>query len=161
MQQDHTVPADQIISYPAVADQRRYTFTFCAFPEARFGEALADYVQFAQRYDAAHDFRPNLSAVGYRVLQDRKAQLSYAFDGNVMTIDPVSTGDGGWKEFLAEYNAFCDARGGVPLFNQTFGVTPAMADKAFGARIEPVRRQRRAFDPGNRLLNGYFRTLLA
>ena len=161
VRQDHTVPADQIIGYPAVADQRRYTFTFCAFPEARFGEALADYVQFAQRYDAAHDFRPNLSAVGYRVLQDRKAQLSYAFDGNVMTIDPVSTGDGGWKEFLAEYNAFCDARGGVPLFNQTFGVTPAMADKAFGPRIEPMRRQRRIFDPGNRLLNNYFRMLLA
>lgn len=102
-----------------------------------------------------------MSAVGYRVLQDRKAQLSYAFDGNIMTIDPVSTGDGGWKQFLTEYNAFCDERGGVPLFNQTFGVTRAMADKAFGSRIEAVRRQRIIFDPNNRLLNSYFRTLFA
>jgi FAD/FMN-containing dehydrogenase len=161
VQHEYTVPADQIINYPAVADQRRYTFTFCAFPEAQFGQALADYVDFAQRYDAAHDFRPDLSAVGYRVLQDRKAQLSYAFDGNVMTIDPVSTGDGGWKQFLTEYNAFCEERGGVPLFNQTFGVTRAMADKAFGSRLEAVRRQRSIFDPGNRLLNGYFRTMFA
>ncbi len=161
VQHDHTVPADQIISYPTVADQRRYTFTFCAFPEAQFGRALADYVDFVKRYDAAHDFRPNLSAVGYRVLQDRMARLSYAFDGDIMTIDPVSTGDGGWKQFLTEYNAFCDERGGVPLFNQTFGVTRAMADKAFGSRIEAVRRQRSVFDPGNRLLNGYFRNLFA
>jgi FAD/FMN-containing dehydrogenase len=159
VQQDYTVPADQIISYPAVADQRRYTFTFCAFPEAEFGRALADYVDFAKRYDAAHDFRANLSAVGYRVLQDQRAQLSYSFDGNVMTIDPVSTGDGGWKPFLHEYNAFCEARGGLPLFNQSFGVTREMADKAFGSRIEAVRRQRAIFDPGNRLLNSYFRTL--
>jgi FAD/FMN-containing dehydrogenase len=161
VRQNHTVPADQIIGYPTVADHRRYTFTFCAFPEAQFGKTLADYVDFVQRYDAANDFRPNMSAVGYRVLQDRNAQLSYAFDGNIMTIDPVSTGDGGWKEFLAEYNAFCDARGGVPLFNQTFGVTRAMADKAFGSRIEAVRRQRSIFDPGNRLLNSYFRILFA
>ena len=161
VQHDYTVPADQIISYPAVADNRRYTFTFCAFPEAQFGQALADYVDFAKAYDAAHDFRADLSAVGYRVMHDQMAELSYAFDGNVVTIDPVSTGGPGWKEFLAEYNAFCDARGGMPLFNQTFGVTRAAADKAFGPRLEAMRRQRRAFDPGNRLLNGYFRTLFA
>lgn len=29
VQQEYTVPADQIISYPTVADERRYTFTFC------------------------------------------------------------------------------------------------------------------------------------
>jgi FAD/FMN-containing dehydrogenase len=159
VQHDYTVPADQIINYPAVADERRYTFTFCAFPEAQFATALADYVDFVKRYDAAHDFRPNLSAVGYRVLQDRNARLSYAFDGDVMTIDPVSTGDGGWQAFLAEYNAFCAARGGVPLFNQSFGLTRAMAEKALGARLEDVRRQRRLFDPGDRLLNGYFRMM--
>jgi len=159
VQHDYTVPADQIISYPEVADNRRYTFTFCAFDEERFGQVLTDYVDFAQRYDAANGFRPNLSAVGYRVLQDRNAQLSYAFDGNIMTIDPVSTGDGGWKEFLAAYNAFCSDRDGAPLFNQSFGITRAMADKAFGSRLDDVRRQRRLFDPGNRFRNDYFRTL--
>jgi FAD/FMN-containing dehydrogenase len=159
VQHDYTVPADQIINYPTIADHRRYTFTFCAFPEAEFGQALADYVDFAQRYDAAHDFRPNLSAVGYRVLQDQQALLSYASAGNIMTIDPVSTGDGGWKQFLAAYNRFCEERGGVPLFNQTFGVTRAVADNAFGSRIEAIRQQRSIFDPDNRLLNPYFRTL--
>ena len=161
VQQDYTVPTDQIISYPAVADHARYTFSFCAFPEAEFGRALTDYVEFVKRYDAAHDFRANLSAVGYRVLQDQRAQLSYAFDGNVMTIDPVSTGEDGWKPFLLRYNDFCEARGGLPLLNQTFGVTRATADKGFGSRIEAVRRQRAIFDPTNRLLNSHFRTLFA
>jgi FAD/FMN-containing dehydrogenase len=161
VEQDYTIPADQIINYPSVADNRRYTFTFCAFSEAQFGEALMGYVDFVKRYDAAHDFRPNMSAVGYRVMQDQRAHLSYAFDTNVMTIDPVSTGESGWKEFLAEYNAFCNDRHGVPLFNQTFGVTRAMADRAFGSRIETMREQRKTFDPHNRLLNSYFRLLLA
>ena len=159
VQQDYTVPTDQIISYPAVADQRRYTFSFCAFPEPEFCQALTDYVDFVKRYEAAQDFRADLSAVGYRVLQDQRAQLSYAFDGNVLTIDPVSTGEDGWKPFLLEYNAFCESRGGLPMLNQTFGVTRARADKGFGSRIEAVRRQRAIFDPKNRLLNCHFRTL--
>jgi FAD/FMN-containing dehydrogenase len=159
VQHDYTVPADQIISYPEVADQRRYTFTFCAFSEDRFGQVLTDYVDFAKRYDTAHDFRPNLSAVGYRVLQDQSARLSYAFDSNIMTIDPVSTGDGGWKDFLAAYNEFCHERDGLPLFNQTFGITRPVADKAFGSRLEDIRRQRHVLDPADRFLNVYFRTL--
>ncbi len=162
VRQDYTVPTDQIISYPAIADERRYTFNFRAFPEARFGETLAQYVEFARRYDAAHDFRSNLSAVGYRVQQDQRAWLSYAFDGNVMTIDPVSTGDSGWREFLTEYSAFCDARGNMPMFNQTFWRDARrQPDQAFGSRIEAMRQQRAVFDPGNRLLNTYFRTLFA
>ena len=32
VQDDHTVPADQIIEYPAVADHRRYTFTRLRVP---------------------------------------------------------------------------------------------------------------------------------
>jgi hypothetical protein len=51
-----------------------------------------------------------------------------------MAIDPVSTGNPGWKPFLEAYNQFCSDRGGMPLLNQTFGLTPAIARKAYGDR---------------------------
>jgi FAD/FMN-containing dehydrogenase len=157
--EDYTVPSDQIISYPAQAGDRRYTFSFCAFREEQFPQVLADFVAFVKAYDAQHGFRPNLSAVGYRIAQDRQSALSYAYDGGIMTIDPVSTGDEGWKEFLAGYNDFCAERNGIPTLNQTFGLTKAMVGQAFGSRLDAVRAQRRAFDPGDRLLNDYFREL--
>jgi len=157
---DYTVPADQIISYPDEADVRRYAFTFRAFPEDKFGQVLAEYVAFAKAYDARRGFRPNMSAVGYRVAQDRTSLLSYSHDGVAMTIDPVSTGDDGWREFLAEYNAFAVDRDGIPLLNQTFGVTRSDVDRTLGPRIDVLRAQRRKFDPNGRLLNDYFRMLL-
>ena len=157
--EDHTVPPDQIISYPRQSDLGRYTFSFCAFRDEQFPQVLAEFVAFVQRYDAQYGYRPNMSAVGYRIAQDQQSQLSYAYDGGIMTIDPVSTGDAGWKEFLAEYNAFCVDRNGIPTLNQTFGLTRSMVDKAFGSRLDAVREQRRLYDPGGRLLNDYFRTL--
>ena len=78
-----------------------------------------------------------------------------------MTIDPVSTGNPGWTDFLEAHNAFCSERGGMPLFNQTFGLTPAIAQKAFGVRLKAFEEARQHYDPGGRLMNDYFRTLLA
>jgi len=78
-----------------------------------------------------------------------------------MTIDPVSTGNPGWKPFLEAYNQFCSDRGGMPLLNQTFGLTPAIARKAYGDRLKTFAEARQKFDPGDRLLNDYFRMLLA
>ena len=77
-----------------------------------------------------------------------------------MTIDPVSTGNPGWKPFLEAYNQFCSERGGAPLLNQTFGVTPEIAKKAFGDRLKTFEAARRGYDPDDRLLNDYFRGLL-
>ena len=37
--------------------------------------------------------------VGYRITKDQNSLLSYSWDGNVMTIDPVSTANPGWDEF--------------------------------------------------------------
>jgi hypothetical protein len=87
--------------------------------------------------------------------------LSYAYDGTVMTIDPVSTGNPGWDAFLAAYNQFCGDRGGTPLLNQTYGLTPIIVQKAFGDRLKAFADTRKQFDPGGRLLNDYFRTLLS
>jgi len=98
--------------------------------------------------------------VGYRILKDQQSLLSYCYDGNVMTIDPVSTGNPGWKTFLGAYNQFCSEHGGIPLPNQTPFLTRAQVEKALGGRWKKFAEARRIYDPTNRLLNPYFRDLL-
>jgi FAD/FMN-containing dehydrogenase len=78
----------------------------------------------------------------------------------VITFDPVSTGTFGWDTFLREYNALCSELGGTPLFNQTNLLTGGQVAKAFGERLTYFERYRRTYDPGNRLLNNFFRELL-
>ena len=101
-------------------------------PLARFE---GDGFKFPDRdYYDRHGYRSNLLYVGYRIAQDQQSLLSYSYDGPVMTIDPVSTGNTGWKLFLDAYNQFCSDRDGKPLLNQTYGLTPAIVRKAFGER---------------------------
>ena len=158
---DFTVPPDQIINYPMVSDDSRYTFSLFAFPEARYPQILSEFFAFVRDYYSEHGYRSNLLYVGYRIAQDQQSLLSYSYDGPVMTIDPVSTGNTGWKPFLDAYNQFCSDRGGLPLLNQTYGLTPAIVRKAFGDRWQTFAEARRQFDPGDRLLNEYFHTLLS
>ncbi|MFZ0589913.1 MAG: FAD-binding oxidoreductase [Bryobacteraceae bacterium] len=157
---DNTIPADQIIQYPPVSNDSRYTFSLFAFPEKQYPQTLSEFFEFCRNYYAQKGYRSNLLYVGYRILKDQQAWLSYSWDGNVMTIDPVSTGNPGWKEFLAAYNDFCISRNGVPLLNQTFGVTPAIAQKAFGDQLKALNKTRQSYDPNGRLLNDYFKQLL-
>lgn len=157
---DNTVAGDQIIHYPPVSDDSRYTFSLFAFPEEQYAQTLAEFFQFSRDYYSQQGYRSNLLYVGYRILKDQQAWLSYSWNGNVMTIDPVSTGNPGWKDYLVAYNDFCLARNGVPLFNQTFGVTPAIAQKAFGDRLKAMNDLRKTYDPSGRLLNNYFKELL-
>ena len=78
-----------------------------------------------------------------------------------MTIDPVSTANPGWTQFLSDYNEWCSGQGGVPLPNQTFGFTREQAQKALGDRFAVMAAKRAEFDPGNRLLNDFFKSLFA
>jgi hypothetical protein len=78
----------------------------------------------------------------------------------MITIDPVSTANPGWPEFLSAYNEFCSNHGGVPLLNQTPLLTRPQVEKALGARWRTFADSRRAHDPQNRLLNSYFKELL-
>jgi hypothetical protein len=144
-----------------VSDDSRYTFSLFAFPEAQFPHILSEFFAFVRDYYDRHGYRSNLLYVGYRIAQDRQSLLSYSYDGPVMTIDPVSTGNTGWKPFLEAYNQFCSDRGGLPLLNQTYGLTPAIVRKGFGDRWTAFADARRQFDPGERLLNVYFRALLS
>ncbi len=154
---ENTLAPDQTILYPPVSNDSRYTFSLFAFPDEQYGETLLAYAEWVNDYYRRKHYRTNLLHVGYRIAQDQQALLWYWYDGPVMTIDPVSTANPGWKAFLAAYNDWCIDRGGVPLLNQTFGVTNAMATKAYGSRLDVIAATRQKYDPANRLLNGYFK----
>jgi FAD/FMN-containing dehydrogenase len=156
----YTIPGDQIINYPPVSDDSRYTFSLFAFPEEEYPKILGEFFQFSKDYYKQTGYRSNLLYVGYRILKDQKALLSYSWDGNVMTIDPVSTANPGWRDYLPVYNQFCNDRGGKPLLNQTPLLTPDIVKKAFGSRLQTLIDTRKQFDPNGRLLNDYFRMLL-
>ena len=158
---DYTIPGDQIINYPPVSNDSRYTFSLFAFTEADFPSALTDFVAFCKTYYQQKGYRSNLLYVGYRIAQDQKSLLSYSWDGNVMTIDPVSTANPGWDDFLVAYNQFCMDRNGRGLLNQTPGLTVDMLQKFCGDRLQAFKAARAQYDPNNRLLNDYFRQLLA
>lgn len=157
---DYTIATDQIIHYPPVSNNSRYTFSLWAFPEERYAEVLPAYFKFCRDYYAQTGYRSNMLSVGYRILKDQESLLSYSYDGTVMTVDPVSTGNPGWKPFLAAYNEFCVKLGGAPLLNQTYGVTRAFAQNSLGDRLKTFAAARKQYDPGNRLLNAYFADIL-
>ena len=157
---DYTIATDQIIRYPPVSDASRYTFSLWAFPEETYPAVLPAYFEFCRKYYQDTGYRNNMLYVGYRILKDQQAQLSYSWDGNVMTIDPVSTGNPGWKTFLPVYNQFCSDHGGLPLLNQTPFLTAGQMQKALGDRWTAFAAARKKHDPGDRLLNDYFRGLL-
>lgn len=157
---ENTVATDQIIRYPPVADSSRYTFSLWAFPEETYAAVLKQYFAFCKQYYRDTGYRNNMLYVGYRVLKDRESLLSYSWDGNVMTIDPVSTGNPGWTTFLPAFNDWCSDHGGIPLPNQTPLATRAQIEKALGERWKQFAEARRTFDPKGRLLNEFFRDLL-
>jgi hypothetical protein len=160
IQSGNTVATDQIIRYPPVGGASKYTFSLWAFPEATYPAVLKSTFQFCQQYYQQNGYRVNMLFVGYYIAKDQNSLLSYSYDGNVMTIDPVSTANPGWDQFLAAYNQFSSDQGGLPLFNQTYGITPAQAQKAFGDRLKTFAAARQNYDPDGRLLNDYFRDLL-
>jgi FAD/FMN-containing dehydrogenase len=158
---DNTVPADEIIRYPDVANDSRYTFSLYAFPEDQYPSVLSDFFKFCKDYYEQKGYRSNLLDVGYRIAQDQQSLLSYSWDGPVMTIDPVSTGNPGWNQFIDAYNQFCSERNGKPVLNQTCSLTPDLARKAFGSRLALLEQTRKQYDPAGRLLNAYFRGILS
>ena len=158
---DNTVPADQIIRYPPVSDDSRYTFSLWAFPEETYPAVLPEFFAFCRKYYQDTGYRINMLCVGYRIARDRNALLSYSYDGDVITIDPVSTANPGWTAFLDAYNNFSSGHGGIPLMNQTYGLTRDVVRKALGNRLQTFADARKTFDPHDRLLNDYFRDLLA
>ena len=151
-----SVPTNQMIRYPDKGSWTSYTFSIWAFPEERYPEAIRGYFQFCKDHYKNEGYRCNMLNVGYRVLQDDNSLFSCSSAGNVMTLDPVATGDPGWDGFIEAYNEFCSQMGGALLFNQTKGIKPHQAKEAFGERLQQFAAVRRHSDPDNRLLSEYF-----
>ena len=157
---DYTIATDQMIHYPKVSDDSRYTFSLWAFPEEKYAEVLPAFVQFSKDYYQKTGYRTNMLNVGYRISKDQQSLLSYSYDGTVMTVDPVSTANTGWPEFLDAYNQFCAERGGLPLLNQTAQLTPPLAQNTLGNRLKQFAAIRKKYDPNNRMLSSYFSGIL-
>lgn len=154
-----TSPADQIIRYPETAGFSAYTFSIWAFPKTSYADTLRAYFGFCKDYFRANGYRCDLLNVGYYIVQDNSSLFSYTRNGPALTLDPVSTGEQGWHEFLMAYNEFCAEHDGKPLFNQTPGITPPQAKAAFGEEIASFLVQRRKQDPDERFYTPFFREL--
>ena len=148
-------PVDQIVDFEKGG--KKFAFSMWAFGAQGFAGILSEYFEFCRR----QDYRTSLPHVSYHIAKDRSSLLSYSWDGEVWTLDPVSTGtEPGWHEFLHKFNDRCSGWGGVPLFNQTPHLE-ARHLRGFGDRLAQFEVARRRFDPGDRMLNAYFAKLLA
>jgi FAD/FMN-containing dehydrogenase len=139
----------------------KFAFSMWAFPSDKFPAILRAYFDFCRQVQLAGGFKTLLPQVSYHIGKDRSSLLSYSYDGDVWSLDPIASGDEpGWHQFLDEFNARCSALGGKPLFNQTPRLTPDQVEHAFGSRLKLFEQTRRAFDPGDRMLNDYFAGLM-
>ncbi|MBK8259663.1 MAG: FAD-binding oxidoreductase [Polyangiaceae bacterium] len=151
-----TSPTDQMIRFDESGGRRKYGFSIWAFPEEKFPKLMREYFEFNIEYYKRTGYRCDMLNVGYRISQDDSNFFSYSHDGPVMTVDPVSSGNDGWYEYLAAYNEWCIQHGGKPLFSQSRFLTPRQARMAFGSRIDEFNKIRRQWDPENRLLNQFY-----
>jgi hypothetical protein len=145
---------------PAEAWKARHTYSLWAFPEANYPKVLAEYFSFCKSYYKEHRYRCNVVSGASRLHQDRGSLFSASYLGPMFTLEPSSTGDGGWDDFLIDFNDFASCLNGTPTFNQTRGLQPEHVAKSFGERLKLFRALRQRTDPLNRLRNSYFAYLL-
>ncbi len=156
---------DKMIDYSNTPPSARYAFTFWAFPRKDWVKNLQDYVVFADRYFAEHGFRCNLPLGSYFIRQDTSSLLSYTFDGDIISLDPIhAPGErdkAAWDGFLHAFNDWAHQRGGRPLLNQSPFVTRQHVIDAYGERWKTLSNWVRSVDPGGRMVNPFFAGLLA
>jgi hypothetical protein len=145
---------------PQEAWKSRYTYSLWGFPQADFPKLLGAYFAFCRSYFKENGFRCNVVSGASRLHQDRSSLFSVSFGGPMFTLEPSSTGDKGWNDFLIDFNDFASAAGGVPTFNQSRALKPEHVAKAFGERAKLFGALRQRTDPLNRLCNSYFAHLL-
>ena len=152
-------PVDQIVDFRHKSP--KFTFSMWAFPRKKFAGILAAYFDLCRRAREQCGFHTLLPQVSYHIGQDTSALLSYSYDSDVWSLDPIAKGrTPEWHAFLDMFNNECIGRGGKPLFNQTPELTPEQVACAFGKRLAEFEKIRRQFDPDGRMLNDYFVRLL-
>jgi FAD/FMN-containing dehydrogenase len=155
---------DKMIDYSKTKPAARYAFTFWAFPRKDWVKNLNDYVAFADQHFKQHGFRCNMPLGSYFIRQDTSSLLSYTFDGDVISLDPIhSPGDhdkDAWANFLREFNGWSHQRGGRPLLNQSPFVTKQHVVDGYGERWKAVCDWVRTADPDGRMVNQFFAELM-
>jgi FAD/FMN-containing dehydrogenase len=149
-----------IRDFPIEAWKSRYTYTLWGFQQSGFPKLLGEYFAFCKSYYKQHGYRCNVVNGASRLHQDKSSLFSVSFAGPMFTLEPSSTGDRGWDDFLIDFNEFASAAGGIPTFNQSRALKPEHVQKAFGERAKLFRALRERTDPLNRLCNSYFAHLL-
>ena len=154
---------DKTIDYRHTEEKARYAFTFWAFPRDQWLGVLREYLDFADDHYKRYDFRCNMPLGSYFVKKDDSSLLSYSGEGDIFSIDPIHapSDQAAWDRFLREFNDFAAKRGGIPLFNQSPFITRAHCEAAYGARWTEFSAWVRAVDPDGRMLNPFFKELLA
>jgi hypothetical protein len=99
----------------------------------------------------------------YRIRCDTNSLLSYSYDQEVFSIDPIhaSTDNTAWHNFLREFNQFAYERNGIPLLNQSPFIERKHVEAAYGERWQEFSDWVRTMDPSGRMLNPFFAALLS
>lgn len=153
---------DKTIDYRNTPDSAKYAFTFWAFPRDKWLDTLRAYLDFADSYFKTTGFRCNMPLGSYHIRQDTNAILSYTYDQEIFSLDPIhaSTDDAAWHAFLQQFNDFAFQRGGIPLLNQSPFVEQKHVQAAYGQRWLTLVKWLQTMDPAKRMLNPFFADLL-
>ena len=157
------VAPDKTVDYSETRQSARYAFTFWAFPREQWLATLREYLDFADEHARQTGFRCNMPLGSYYIRKDTGSLLSYTYDREIFSIDPIhaSTDNAAWFEFLKRFNDFAFERNGIPLLNQSPFVERKHVEAAYGARWKEFSNWVRAEDPHGRMLNPFFAALLS
>ncbi len=132
---------------PREAWKSRYTYSLWAFAQNDYPRVLAEYFAFCKAHYKEYKYRCNVVNGASRLHQDKGSLFSASYTGPMFTLEPSSTGERGWDDFLIDFNDFASALGGVPTFNQTRALQPEHVVKAFGDRAKLFGALRQRTDP--------------
>jgi FAD binding domain/D-arabinono-1,4-lactone oxidase len=154
---------DKTIDYRHTPASAKYAFTFWAFPRAEWLGTLRAYLDFADQHFKSTGFRCNMPLGAYRIRQDTSAILSYTYEREVFSIDPIHavTDEDAWDTFLRAFNEFAAQRNGIPLLNQSPFVERKHVEASYGQRWADFSEWVSTMDPNGRMLNPFFAELLA
>jgi FAD/FMN-containing dehydrogenase len=154
---------DKIINYDNTPPNARYAFTFWAFPRSVWLATLCAYLDFADQYFQTTGFRCNMPLGAYHIRLDTSSLLSYTYDQEMFSIDPIhaSTDNTTWFAFLQAFNAFAAKNNGIPLLNQSPFILREHVEAAYGQRWLQFSAAVRSADPTRRMLNPFFADLLS
>lgn len=153
---------DKTIDYSETPTDARYAFTFWAFPRSQWLDTMRAYLDFADQHFKTTGFRCNMPLGSYHVRKDTNSILSYTYDEEVFSIDPIHapTDLNAWQNFLKAFNDFAAKRNGIPLLNQSPFVTRQHVEAAYGQRWLDLAKWVDTMDPHKRMRNPFFADLL-